>query len=128
MLHFTIDMPSRKCTSSSRTCSVDSPFFQPPDVKAEIERQLREGSWIKDTQSDAQHVREFTAGAGQPTPERPCLMTEDEVKFLGKMMLDEIMELFATVLPAVEAKDALKGFIDSRHVSDCWLSRDQSSK
>ncbi len=41
-------------------------------------------------------------------------MSTEEVNFLGKMMLDEIMELFATVLPAKEAKDALKLFIDER--------------
>jgi hypothetical protein len=41
-------------------------------------------------------------------------MSNEEVNFLVKMMLDEIMELFATVLPPKEAKEAMKGFIDDR--------------
>lgn len=36
-------------------------------------------------------VREFTAGAGSPCPERPlAAMTVEEVNFLGKMILDEV--------------------------------------
>ena len=31
------------------------------------------------TQSNAEAVREFTAGAGQPTPNQPSAMTEGEV-------------------------------------------------
>lgn len=57
-------------------------------------------------------MREFTGGAGQATPERPALMSEEEVCFIGKMILDEVMELFATVYPPAEAKSAMKGFID----------------
>lgn len=106
--------------------------------------------------ADAFHVREFTAGAGQPTPDYPgehavlwggCTkarrrssqrgrgrgrkdlcgrptdwraaagaeeMSLEETCFISKMMLDEIMELFATVLPPAEAKAALKGFVDDR--------------
>jgi len=86
--------------------------WTPPDVKAEIQRQLRDGAWEGASPSqDALNVREFTAGAGQPTPERPCVMSEGEVLFLSKMMLDEIMELFATVLPPAQAKEALKDFV-----------------
>lgn len=74
-----------------------------------------EGSWRNcQGDSDAVHVREFTAGAGQPTPERPVVMSVEEVKFLVKMMLDEIMEMYATVLPPAEAKEALKTCIDER--------------
>ena len=87
--------------------------WKAPDVKAEIERQLRDGAWSpKEAHLDAALVREFTAGAGQPTPDRPCVMSVEEVSFLGKMMLDEIMELMATVLPPAEAKAALKSFVD----------------
>ena len=87
--------------------------WRAPDIKAEIQRQLTHGAW--DTQEpprDADHVREFTAGAGQPTPDKPELMSKDEVCFLGKMVLDEVMELFATVYPASDAKRKLCGFID----------------
>ena len=40
-------------------------------------------------------------------------MSKDEVNFIGKMMLDEIMELFATVDNPSDAKAALKSFIDN---------------
>lgn len=98
--------------------SVDAsflPFDQAPDVKAEIERQLCEGAWKSGSKtSDSHLVREFTAGAGQAVPDRPCVMSVEEVKFLGEMMLDEIMEMFATVLSPSDAKETLKGFIDDR--------------
>lgn len=40
--------------------------------------------------SNAQAVREFTKGAGQPAPEYPQPMTKEQVFFLSKMMLDEV--------------------------------------
>lgn len=62
---------------------------------------------------DADHVREFTVGAGQPCPDRPeHPMTAEEVGFIAKMMMDEIMELMATVHGPMEAKDTLKRLID----------------
>jgi len=57
-------------------------------------------------------VREFTAGAGQPTPNQPIPMNPTEVDFISKMILDEVMELLATVYEPAEAKAKLKGFID----------------
>ncbi len=87
-----------------------------PDVRAEIARQMSYGAWKKDGsghQSDAEAVREFTAGAGQPTPDVPGPMSKEEVNFIGKMMLDEIMELFATTDGPAEAKKALTSFIDN---------------
>jgi len=92
---------------------IKPPGWQAPDVRAEIVRQQAQGSWNADAvPRDADHVREFTCGAGQPTPDKPELMTKDEVCFLGKMVLDEVMELFATVYPANDAKSKLCGFID----------------
>ena len=38
--------------------------------------------------SDAEAVREFTRGAGQPTPETPQPMTPVEVEFISKSMPD----------------------------------------
>lgn len=40
-------------------------------------------------------------------------MDKTEVDFIGKMILDEVMELFATVLPHAETKETMKGFINS---------------
>lgn len=62
--------------------------------------------------NDAEHVREFTAGAGQPTPNQPIPMNETEVDFISKMILDEVMELLATVYEPAVAKEKLKKFID----------------
>lgn len=88
--------------------------WKAPDIKSEIQRQLTDGSWDAEAAPrDADHVREFTGGAGQPTPDKPVLMTKDEVCFLGKMVLDEVMELFATVYSPSDAKSKLCGLVDS---------------
>ena len=63
-------------------------------------------------QTDAEAVREFTQEAGQPAPDRPVPMTTDEVKFISKMILDETMELLATVMGPAESKSTLKAMID----------------
>lgn len=64
-----------------------------------------------------ERVREFTAGAGQPTPSHPVPMSKEQVFFLAKMMLDEIMEFTATVAGPEESKKALSGFIaDSKDI------------
>jgi len=60
----------------------------------------------------ASQVREFTMGAGQPCPDRPEVMTREEVEFISKMILDEVMELMATVATPEEAKASLKSMID----------------
>lgn len=62
--------------------------------------------------TDAYHVREFTVGAGQRAPEHPEAMSVEQVQFLAKMMLDEMMEFTATVEEPAVAKDKLCGFID----------------
>jgi predicted HAD superfamily Cof-like phosphohydrolase len=88
--------------------------WKAPDIKREIMRQLAEGAFVSGAAPrDADDVREFTSGTGQPTPATPELMSEAEVSFIGKMILDEVMELFATVYAPADAKAALKGFIDS---------------
>ena len=57
-------------------------------------------------------MREITQEAGQPTPDRPIPMTTDEVKFIAKMILDETMELLATVMSPAASKSTLKAMID----------------
>lgn len=47
--------------------------------------------------SDAELVKEFTEKTGNIIPKQPQLMSHKETFFLIKMMLDEIMELAATV-------------------------------
>merc|ERR1712018_993139 len=63
-------------------------------------------------QTNAEAVREFTQGAGQPTPDTPTAMTDDEVRFITKMILDETMELMATIAPPDIAKDTMKKLIN----------------
>jgi len=58
-------------------------------------------------------VREFTVGAGQTCPDRPEVMDKKEVDFISKMILDEVMELLATVYTPEEAKATLKSMIDT---------------
>ena len=62
--------------------------------------------------SDAEHVREFTAGAGQPVPDRPSPMTDEETKFITKMIIDETLELLATIMPPAAAKETMKAMVD----------------
>lgn len=54
--------------------------------------------------SDFERVREFTKETGNAVPNTPVKMTEDEVYFLIKMLLDEILELAATVDESYSAK------------------------
>lgn len=61
---------------------------------------------------DADMVREFTCAAGNSVPRLPRAMTTTEVDFLSKMILDEVMELMATVHSAEESKALLRGMID----------------
>ena len=68
--------------------------------------------FVTKVQTNAEAVREFTAGAGQPTPDTPLPMTDDEVRFITKMILDETMELMATINPPDVAKAQMKKFID----------------
>jgi len=57
--------------------------------------------------SDAEKVREFTFEAGQPVPDKPQLMGIKEVNFITKMVLDELLELYSTVMAPQNAKAAM---------------------
>ncbi len=70
------------------------------------------------SQSDAEMVCQFTKESGANVPNKPQLMSSDEVFFLVKMMLDEIMELGATVEEAHEVKfKMIKMITDSKDLS-----------
>jgi predicted HAD superfamily Cof-like phosphohydrolase len=60
--------------------------------------------------SDAELVREFTREAGQRVPNVPEPMQRRAVKFLVEMVLDELMELMATVMEPKEAKEVLRDY------------------
>lgn len=62
--------------------------------------------------NNAEAVREFTVGTGHVVPDVPRPMSVEEVNFTAKMMLDEIMELMATVHTSEKAKSLLKTFVD----------------
>jgi predicted HAD superfamily Cof-like phosphohydrolase len=71
-----------------------------------------------ETMSDAENVRQFTKESGTEVPNKPQLMTKNEVFFLIKMMLDEIMELGATVAESQEVKfNMIKMITDSKDIS-----------
>lgn len=55
--------------------------------------------------SDFELVKEFTNCCGFDTPDKPNVMNKDEVYFLIKMMIDELLEFAATVSEPVEAKE-----------------------
>jgi len=68
--------------------------------------------------SDAELVKEFTEGARGPVPDKPQLMSKEDIFFLSKMMLDEIMEMLATVAKPKEAKEHLiKCITESKDIS-----------
>lgn len=52
-------------------------------------------------------VRNFTRACGQSTPNTPQLMNRPEVEFITKMVLDELLELNATVMNSQEAKHSI---------------------
>jgi len=67
--------------------------------------------------SDAELVREFTKETGNRVPDKPEIMVKEEVYFLVKMLLDEIMELCATVSDPKEAKyNMIKMICESKYI------------
>ena len=61
--------------------------------------------------SPAEMVREFTAGSGAATPDKPELMTAAEMQFITKMIIDETLELWATMYTSDVAKAALTSIV-----------------
>jgi predicted HAD superfamily Cof-like phosphohydrolase len=87
---------------------IKPPGWKPPNVEDELARQFSEGSWPNLPQgTPAEAVREFTFESGKPTPEKPEVMSEGEVHFISKMILDEMLELWATLKESDESKAAL---------------------
>lgn len=57
--------------------------------------------------SNSEKVKIFTEETGNNIPNKPEVMSKDEVKFLIKMMLDEILELYSTVEDPFPAKHSM---------------------
>jgi len=67
--------------------------------------------------SDHDKVVDFNLAAEQPVLSVPEAFNKEEVSFLVKMMLDEIMELYATVADPQEAKYSMvKMITDSKDI------------
>lgn len=49
------------------------------------------------TKSDASLVNEFTKASGFDVPDKPVVMSRENVHFITKMIIDELTELMATV-------------------------------
>jgi predicted HAD superfamily Cof-like phosphohydrolase len=74
--------------------------------------------------SDAELVKIFTEETGNIIPPSPQSMNKEEVSFIIKMILDEVMELGATVATAEEVKlSMIKMICESRD-----LESEQHSK
>src|SRR5271170_2315994 len=81
-------------------------------------------TYHKHMNSISTYVREFTQGAGQECPDHPCAMTLEEVNFISKMVLDELMELYATVSSSEQAESLVKEMIDTgkKHTQTVYSS------
>ena len=82
-----------------------------------LKLQEKDNTSEKSKMSDAELVRQFTKETGSNVPNEPQLMSKEEVFFLIKMMLDEIMELGATVSEPREVKlNMIKMITDSKDI------------
>merc|ERR1719409_2154211 len=92
---------------------IKPPGWMPPDVEGEVARQFAHGSWpIRCQDTPAEAVREFTSESGKPTPDTPEVMLHGEVEFISKMILDELLELWATLKTPEESKAALTKMVE----------------
>ena len=67
--------------------------------------------------SDSKLVRDFTQESGTDVPNYPQVMTQEEVHFIIKMVIDEMMELYATVSEPPEAKlEMIKMITESKNI------------
>lgn len=57
--------------------------------------------------SDSEKVMDFTTGTGYPVPLVPESMSHEEVQFICKMIIDEMLELYATVQEPKLAKQEM---------------------
>jgi len=62
---------------------------------------------------ESELVREFTVESGSQCSDTPLPMSKNEVFFITKMILDEVMELMATVYEPLDAKNELHAIIES---------------
>jgi predicted HAD superfamily Cof-like phosphohydrolase len=56
---------------------------------------------------------EFASAAGDTVPSSPRVMTLNQIEFTSKMVLDELLELYATVVDPEEAKKIMKRQLDN---------------
>ncbi len=68
--------------------------------------------------SDATMVKEFTEATGIDIPNEPKPMTKEQVHFIVKMVIDEMMELMATVEKPVEYKmNMVRMIVEAKEVN-----------
>ena len=68
--------------------------------------------------SNFEQVQEFNKGTGQACPEEPSSMNKDEVLFLSKMILDELMEFMVTVMSPDEYKNKIHEMVNEAEPLD----------
>lgn len=75
--------------------------------------------------SDSEKVADFTSASGFTVPNKPSSMSKDEVFFLSKMMLDEILELCSTVADSNESKlNLITSIINSKNLPQIHYAKD----
>jgi predicted HAD superfamily Cof-like phosphohydrolase len=57
--------------------------------------------------TDYEKVLEFTRETGNIIPDKPVPMNLQDVEFISKMIIDELLELFATVTDSGDAKNTI---------------------
>jgi predicted HAD superfamily Cof-like phosphohydrolase len=67
--------------------------------------------------SESVLVRQFTEESGSVIPDKPQLMDKSEVHFIVKMVIDEMLELYATVASPNESKlEMIKMVVDAKDI------------
>merc|ERR1712173_447138 len=69
------------------------------------------GPWANLGKSNSTDVMQFTLACGTQVPPRPTLMTPTQVDFITKMILDELLELQATVRGPAQAKATMSALL-----------------
>jgi len=94
-------------------CMVQPPCGQAPQVAAQAARNQPNvyGPWAHLGKTNSTDVMQFTLACGTPVPPRPTLMAPKDVDFITEMILDELLELQATVRGPAQAKATMSALL-----------------
>jgi len=84
------------------------------EEQMEIEELKEAPNLGSEPKSESSLVRDFTIAAGQDAPDVPTkVMTKEQINFICKMIIDEMLELCATAYTPSESKEMFKDLIDN---------------